>query len=102
MATPDHGERLLISIGSARGTEIAELSSHDSKDLAVYIRCVGDGVVTVQVGGVVTFTQSCERGIGPGTRNVIDFADTDRPLTIVGSVDGPAIWAVAVTEIPPR
>ncbi len=102
VATSDAGERLLTRISSARGAEIAELPPRSSDHLAVYIRCVGDGFVTIEISGVISFTQPCDSLEGPGTRNTIDFASARRPLTVIGAMTGTAIWAVAVTEIPPR
>lgn len=69
----------------------------------MYIRCVGAGSVEVDIEDTVRFTQPCV-GVDAddrGTRNAVELYGTG-PHTIAGSAGDSAIWAVAVTEIPPR
>lgn len=96
-------EPLLGSVSSIRGTAAFQTDPVDTARIAVYIRCVGAGSVEVDIEDTVTFTQPCV-GVDAdhrGTRNAVELYGTG-PHTITGSAEGSAIWAVAVTEIPPR
>ena len=95
---PAPGEPRIGTISSARGTEeIGPVPSRTGR-VAVYIRCVGTGILTVEVVGSATFTQRClVDARDPGTRNTLDISGSDVHVTGVG--DAEDIWAIAVTEI---
>lgn len=96
-------EPLLGSVSSARGADAFRTGRVGTGRVAVYIRCVGEGSVVVDVEDTVTFTQPCVHSgeDARGTRNAVELYGTG-PHTIAGSAGPKAIWAVAVTEIPPR
>jgi hypothetical protein len=72
--------------------------------VAVYIRCVGDGGIRVQLGDIATYEQACEGDAQEGgTMNLLEHPDLrDGPFTVTGSADAADVWAVAVTDAAPR
>lgn len=93
-------EPLLGKLDSIRGTaEIGPLSSSTGR-IFIYIRCLGESDLHVEIAGAASFDQKCLTDPGdPGTLNSIDVSYVDE-ITVHGSADNANLWALAVTEAP--
>ena len=111
-ATPDAGpstldaeyvesEPLIGAMSSVRGTDDVGPVPARTGRVAVYIRCWGDGILHVEIDRSASLTQQCLRDeTDPGTRNTFNIIGDD--VRVTGSADNGNLWAIAVTEIPPR
>lgn len=91
---------LLGEISSARGTSTVDVEPSETGRIAVYVRCYGEGVLTVEIEGAATFDQACiTDSEDPGTVNSIDVRMLDK-VVVRGSAENSNLWAVAVTEFP--
>lgn len=97
---PAPGEPIIGTIDSARGTQSTDPVPTRTGRVAVYIRCWGDDIITVEIENSATFTQQCLDEADPGSRNTLDVVG--ETVRVTGSADSNSLWAIAVTEIPPR
>ena len=97
---PAPGEPIIGTIDSARGTQSTDPVPTRTGRVAVYIRCWGDDIVTVEIENSAMFTQQCLDEADPGSRNTLDVVG--ETVRVTGSADSNSLWAIAVTEIPPR
>lgn len=96
--TPAPGEPRIATLSSVRGTASTEPAPTRTGRVAVYIRCWGDDIITVEIENSATITQRCLDAGDPGSRNTLDVVgDTVR---VTGTADVDNLWAIAVTEIP--
>jgi hypothetical protein len=96
-ASYPQSEKLIGELSSQRG--INELGSYPipGQRVAVYVRCVGAGSVSVEVVGAATFPNSCSPDDSDlGTLNTIDIRYVDK-LDVKVTGDDSVIWAVALT-----
>ncbi len=101
-AEHEPGEPLLGSVSSARGTAKFSIEPSTTGRVAVYIRCAGDGEISVRVGDFAGVTQQCAPGTDPTpTRDVVEHEALagDQPVTVTAEASDARIWAVAVTEL---
>ncbi|CAN7418893.1 hypothetical protein LJR045_002679 [Microbacterium sp. LjRoot45] len=97
--TPAPGEPRIATLSSTRGSASTEPAPTRTGRAAVYIRCYGDDIITVEIENSATITQRCLLDAGdPGTRNTLDIVGEEVRVTGTGDVDN--LWAIAVTEIP--
>lgn len=91
-------ETLLIEAPSVRGSaEMGPFASQAGR-IAVYVKCYGEGSLTVEIVDSAKFTQQCLIDKhDPGTRNQIQVANPDEVI-IRGTAESSDLWAIAVTE----
>ena len=66
----------------------------------MYVRCFGEGAVSIEIEGVAEFEQQCLTDANdPGTRNTFDARYVDR-ITVRGQADNNQLWSLAVTALP--
>lgn len=102
LATYADDEEAYGKLNSVRG--LAELGpfDRDSEGIAVYVRCFGEGAVSIEIEGVAEFEQQCLTDANdPGTRNTFDARYVDR-ITVRGQADNNQLWSLAVTALPAR
>lgn len=98
IATYPDFEALYGTLDSRRGT--AELGPYSkiSDRIGVYVRCYGEGVITIDIPGAAKFEQLCLLDANdPGTRNTIDVTYVDE-IVVRGSAENSNLWSIAVTE----
>lgn len=97
--TPAPGEPRIATLSSIRGAASTEPAPTRTGRVAVYIRCFGDDIITVEIENSATITQRCLLDAGdPGTRNTLDIVGEE--VRVTGTADVDNLWAIAVTEIP--
>ena len=99
VAIPE-GEIVLGEVAEMRGSAQAGPFENLTGRVALYVRCVGEGEVVVEIVGAASVEQPCQTDPqDQGTRNTLDVWATDG-VVISGSAEMTARWAVAVTAIP--
>lgn len=99
VATPED-ETVLGEVAEMRGSAHAGPFQNPTGRVALYIRCLGEGTVVVEIVGAASVEQPCQvDSDDQGTRNTLDVWATDE-VVISGSAETTARWAVAVTAIP--
>lgn len=94
-------EPLIGALSSVRGTDDVGPVPTRTGRVAVYIRCWGDGILHVEIDRSASLTQQCLRDEDdPGTPNTFDVIGDE--VRVTGSAENSNLWAIAVTEIPPR
>ncbi len=100
LASYPENEKLIVESSSHRGA--AKLGPFTSKTgyIAVYVRCIGNSEIKIDISGVANFPQNCVNDPEDlGTKNSIDVRYADK-FTITGEADASSIWAIAITEDP--
>ncbi|KJQ52508.1 hypothetical protein [Microbacterium sp. SA39] len=99
VAIPE-GETVLGDVVEMRGSAQAGPFENPTGRVALYVRCLGEGEVVVEIVGNASVEQPCQTDPeDQGTRNTLDVWATDE-VVISGSAEMTARWAVAVTAIP--
>lgn len=97
--TPAPGEPRIATLSSIRGAASTEPAPTRTGRVAVYIRCWGDDIITVEIEDSATITQRCLLDADDqGTRNTLDIVGEE--VSVTGTADVDNLWAIAVTEIP--
>jgi hypothetical protein len=90
-------EQLIGELSSQRGINQLGPFPVTSDRVSVYIRCVGDGKVDVEIVGVASFANDCSPDdTDLGTQNTIDVRYVDSIVLRV-SGDNTLLWAAALT-----
>jgi hypothetical protein len=93
-------ETVLGELAEMRGSAQAGPFENPTGRVALYIRCLGEGEVIVEIVGAASVEQPCQTDPDDqGTRNALDVWATDE-VVVSGSAGSTARWAVAVTAIP--
>ena len=93
-------ETILGEVTAMRGSAQFGPFENPTGRVAVYIRCLGEGEVVVEIVDGASMTQQCQTdSADPGTRNTFDVWATDE-VVITGSAENRALWTAAVTAIP--
>ncbi|WP_407361644.1 hypothetical protein [Microbacterium sp. LBN7] len=93
-------ENLVGELPAMRGSAQAGPFDNPTGRVALYIRCVGEGDVVVEIIGAAAVTQACQGDPDdPGSRNMLDVG-ANEDIVITGSAESTALWTVAVTSIP--
>lgn len=99
VAIPE-GETVLGELAEMRGSAQAGPFENPTGRVALYVRCLGEGKVVVEIVGAASIEQPCQTNPDDqGTRNALDVWATDE-VVISGSAEMTSRWAVAVTAIP--
>lgn len=97
--TPAPGEPRIATLSSVRGAASTDPVPTRTGRAAVYIRCWGDDIITVQIEDSATITQQCLLDADdPGTRNTLDIVSENVRVAAKAGPDN--LWAIVVTEIP--
>lgn len=97
--TPAPGEPRVGTLSSIRGAASTEPAPTRTGRVAVYIRCWGDDIITVEIENSATITQRCLPDVDdPGTRNTLDVVG--ETVRVTGTADVDNLWAIAITEVP--
>lgn len=93
-------ETILGEVPAMRGAAQFGPFENPTGRVALYIRCLGEGEVAVEIVDAASVTQPCQTDPDdPGTRNTLDVWATDG-VVITGSAENTALWTAAVTAIP--
>jgi len=98
---PVPGERAVATLSTQTGINSLGPFRVASDRVAVYVDCIGEGTIAVDISGVARFDNPCYSRVGPlGTRNELDVRYVnDYEVTITATDE--QMWAVTITEPDP-
>jgi len=95
---PVEGERAVGTLATQTGINSLGPFTVASERVAVYVDCLGQGTVSVEISGVARFDNPCYPRVGPlGTRNELDMRYVDDYTVTVTATDE-QLWALTITE----
>lgn len=91
------GETLIGQLSSQRGINEIGPFPVTSSSVYVYVRCLGQGTVNVEVAGVASFGNDCSTDASDlGTENELDVRFV-KTISVRVTGDNSLLWALAVT-----
>lgn len=97
IAEPPAGEKVLGQLENQRGTQQIGPVQSGSGRIAVYVTCVGTGVLQIDIPGVGSFPNKCDpTGSDPDIANTFDVRYVDS-VTVTGTADDSLLWGLTVT-----